>query len=71
MNKTPVWNDMVSSTNADKTGWKDVLLKIIEHEKVMASFCLAAKSDGRKLKPLVVVGVAKRDSKGLHEEYKR
>ena len=37
----------------------------------MASFCLAAKSDGRKLKPLVVVGVAKRDSKGLHEEYKR
>ena len=62
---------MVSSTNADKTGSKDVLLKTIEHEKVRVSFCLAAKSDGTKLKPPVVVGVAKRDSKGLHEEHTR
>ena len=62
---------MVSSTNADKTGSKEVLLKTIEHEKVRVSFCLAAKSNGAKLKPSVVVAVAKRESKSLHEEHKR
>ena len=51
--------------------WLHLLHMTIEHGKVRVSFCLAAKSDGTKLKPPVVVGVAKRDSKGLHEEHTR
>ena len=47
------------------------LLRKIEHGKVRVSFCLAAKRDGTKLKPHVVVAVAKRESKILHEEHKR
>ena len=58
MKKTPVWNDMVSSTAVDKTGSKDVLLQTIRHEEVCVSFCLAGKGDGTNLKPPVVVAVA-------------
>ena len=71
MDETPVWNDMVSSTTVDKTGSKDVPLKITDHEKVKVSVCFAAKGDGTKLKPFVVFVGAKRDSKALYEEYKR
>ena len=71
MDETPVWNDMVSSTTVDKTGSKDVPLKTTGHEKVRVSVCLAAKGDGTKLKPFVVFAGAKRESKALHEEYKR
>lgn len=71
MDETPVWNYMVSSTTVDKTGSKDVSLKTTGHEKVRVSVCLAAKGDGTKLKPFVVFAGTKRDSKSLHEEYKR
>ena len=71
MDETPVWNDMVSSTTVDKTGSKDVPLKTTGDEKNRVSVCLAAKGDGTKLKPFVVFAGAKRESKALHEEYKR
>ena len=57
---------MVSSTTLDKTGSKDIPLKTTGHD-----ICLAAKGDGMKLKPFVVIAGAKRESKALHEEYKR
>ena len=71
MDETPVWSDMVSSTTADKSGTKDVPLKTTGHEKVRVSVCLAARGDGTKLKPFIVFAGAKRESKALHEEYKR
>ena len=40
-------------------------------KKVRVSVCLAAKGDVTKLKPFVVFAGAKRESKALHEEYKR
>ena len=71
MDETPVWADMVSSTTVDKTGAIDVPLKTTGHEKVRVSVCLTAKGDGTKLKPFIVFVGAKRESKNLHEEYKR
>ena len=71
MDETPVWKNMVSSTTVDKTGSKDVPLKTTGHEKVKVSVCLAAKGEFTKLKPFVVFARAKRESKVLHEEYKR
>ena len=38
---------------------------------VCVSVCLAAKLDGTKLKPFIVFGAAKRESKSVHGEYKR
>ena len=32
--------------------------------------CLSAKADGTKLKPMIVFGGAKRESKALNEEFK-
>ena len=60
---------MVSSTTVDKTGSKDIPLKMAGHEKVKVSVCLATKGDGSKLKSFVVFAQAKRESKCLHEEY--
>ena len=71
MDETAVWNDMVSETNFEATGAKDVPMKSSGHEKVRVSVCLAAKLDGTKLKPSNVFGAAKRESKSLHDEYKR
>ena len=53
------------------TGAKDVPMKYIGHEKVCVSVCLAAKFDGIKGKPFIVFGAARRESKSLHDEYKR
>ena len=63
MNETSVRNDMVSSTNADKTGSKDVLLKTNRLEKVKVSVCLTTKCDNSKLKPFAVSAGTKRESK--------
>lgn len=63
MNETSGRNDMVLSTNADKTGSKYVPLKTNRHEKVKISVCLTAKGDNSKLKPFAVSAGAKRDSK--------
>ena len=71
VDETTVWNDMVSETTAEAIGAKDVLMKSTGDEKFRASVCLAAKLDGTKLKPFIVFGAAKRESKSLHNEYKR
>ena len=71
MDETAVWNNMVSETTVDATGAKDVAMKSTGHEKVCVSVCLAAKLDGTKLKPFIVFGAAKRESKSVHGEYKR
>ena len=62
---------MVSETTVEATGAKDVPMKSTGHEKVRVSVCLAAKLDGTKLKPFIVFGAAKRESKSVHGEYKR
>ena len=71
IDKTAVWNDMVSETTVEATGAKDVPMKSTGHEKVRVSVCLAAKLDRSILKPFIVFGAAKRESKTLHDEYKR
>ena len=71
IDETAVWNDMVSETTVEATGAKDVPMKSTGHEKVRVSVCLAAKLDGTKLKPFIVFGAAKRESKSVHGEYKR
>ena len=40
------------------------------HGKVRVSVCLSAKADGTKLKPMIVFGGAKRESKALNGEFK-
>ena len=62
---------MISETTVEATGAKNVQMKSTGHEKVRVSVCLAAKLDGTKLKPFIVFGAAKRESKSLHDEYKR
>ena len=70
IDKTFVWNDMMSNTTIDKQGAKSVCLKSTEHEKCMVSIFLAAKTDRTKWKPFVVFRAAKRESKTLDEEFK-
>ena len=71
MNKIPVWNDMITNTTVEKTGAKEVPLKSTGNEKVSVSVRLTGKADGTKCKPFIVFAGAKRESKTLHEEFKR
>ena len=71
MDETAVWNNMFSETTAEATGAKDVQMRSTGLEKVRVSVCLAAKLHGTKLKPFIVFGAAKRESKSVHGEYKR
>ena len=66
MDETPMWNNSVPTTTVNSTGKRDVPLKTTGHEKVRVSVVLSAKGDATKLKPMMVFGVAKRDSKALH-----
>ena len=70
MDETAVWADMVANTTVDEIGTRSVALKTTGHEKVRVSVCLSAKADGTKLKPIIVFGGAKRESKALNEEFK-
>ena len=70
MDETAVWADMVANTTVDDIGTRSVSLKTTGHEKVRVSVCLSAKADGTKLKPMIVFGGAKRESKALNEEFK-
>ena len=70
MDETAVWVDMVANTTVDDIGTRSVSLKTTGHEKVRVSVCLSAKADGTKLKPMIVFGGAKRESKALNEEFK-
>ena len=71
MNETPVWNDMVSNTTVESTGARDVPMKSTGHDKAHVLLCLTGKGDGTKCKPFIVFAGAKRESKSLHEEFKR
>ena len=64
MDETAVWNDMVSNTTVTVTG-------STAHNKVRLSVCLTGKADESKWKPCIVFKGAKRESKFLHEEFKR
>ena len=69
MDKRSISNDMVSNTTIHKQEVKFVCLNTTGHEKCIVSVCLAAKTDGTKLKPFVVFHAAKRESKSLDEEF--
>ena len=71
MDETAVWNNMVSETTVEATGAKDVPVKSTGHENVRVSVRLATKLDGTKLKPFIIYGAAKRESKSLHDKYKQ
>ena len=71
MDKTPVWNDMVSNTTVESTGARDVPMKSTGHDKVRVSVCLTGKGNGMKCKPFIIFAGAKRESESLHEEFKR
>ena len=68
--ETPVWADTVSDTTVDVVGKKTVSMKTTGHEKCRVAAGLAAKSDGTKLKPIVVFKGAKRKVEQLQKEYK-
>ena len=70
MDETAVWADMVSQNTVDITGTKDIPLKTTGNKKVRVSVCLTTKADGTKLKPFIVFGDAKRESKALNDEFK-
>ena len=57
--ETTVWADMVSDTTVDVGGKKTVSMKTTGHEKCLVTAGLAAKSDGTKLKPIIVFEGAK------------
>ena len=69
MDEIAVWNNMVSETTVKATSAKDVQMKSTGYEKVCVSVCLAVKLDRTKLKPFIVFGAAKRESKSLDAEY--
>ena len=68
--ETPVWAGMVSDTTVDVVGKKTVSMKTTGHKKCHVTAGLAAKSDGTKLKPIIVFKVAKREVKQLQKVYK-
>ena len=68
--ETPVWADMVSDTTVDVNGKKTVSMKTTGHKKCCVTAGLAAKSDGTKLKPIIVFKGAKREVEQLQKEYK-
>ena len=55
MDETAIWADMTSGMTVEQTGARTVSLKTTGHEKVRVSVCLAAKADGSKIKPIIVV----------------
>ena len=59
--ETPVWADMVSDTTVHVIGKKTVSMKTTGHEKSLVTAGLATKSDGTKLKPIIVFKGAKHE----------
>ena len=59
MDKTAVWQDMLSNTTVDST----IAMKTTGHEKTKVSVCLTAKADGTKLKPFIAFTGATRETK--------
>ena len=71
MDETSVWNDIVSNTTVEKTGSKEVPMKLTGHGKVHVSVCLTGKTDGTRLKPFIIFKGAKQESTALHDEFHR
>ena len=69
ISETPVWCNMLSEATVDATGKKSITLKSTGHEKARVSDCLAAKTDGTKLKHMVVFKGAKREVVALKQEF--
>ena len=55
MDETPIWADAPSNTTICKTGVKSVPIRTTGHEKNRITVCLAAKADGTKLRPYIVI----------------
>ena len=70
MGETAVWADMTSDTTVEYIGARTVGLKTTGHEKVRVSVCLAAKTNGSKMKPMVVFGGGKSEMSKLNEEFR-
>ena len=71
MDKTAVWNDLVSNPTVELTGSKQSPVKLTVHGKVHVSVCLTGTTDGSKCKSFIVFKGAKREGKFVHEEFKR
>ena len=54
MDATPGWQDMLSDTIADSTGWQSFRMNKTVHEKVRILVYLATIADGTKLEPMMV-----------------
>ena len=65
MDETAVGKDMLSNTAVNKVGKKTT-----GNEKAKVSVCLAAQSDGTKLKPYIVFCGHKRGAKKLNEKFR-
>ena len=55
MDETPIWADAPSNTTICKTVVKSVPIRTTGHEKNRITVCLAAKADGTKLRPYIVI----------------
>ena len=67
--ETTIWADMVSETTVDVTGTKTISMKTTGHEKCRVTVGLAAKGDGTKFKPFIVLKGGKRDVEKLKKEF--
>ena len=70
MDETAVWADMVSDTTVNAKGAKTITMKSTGYEKVRVTVSLTAAADGRKLKPMIVLKGANRESILLNQEFK-
>ena len=71
MDKTVVWNDIVSNNTVEVTGSMEVPVKLTGHGNVRVAVCLTGKLDGSNCKSSIVFKGAKRQSKFLHKKFKR
>ena len=55
MDQTTVWHEIISNTTVKDKGVKSVVLKTTGQEKSKITVTLAAKANGDKLKPYIVV----------------
>ncbi len=68
MDETVVWFDMVSQRTTNKKGAKIETVKTAAHERSHLTVVLAAKADGTKLKPYVVLKGAAGEVKAMQEQ---
>ena len=70
MDETPVWLAMVSDATVDSSGTNTVTVKSTGYKKSCVSVCLAAKADGTKISPMIVLKNAKREVNAMDKEFK-